>query len=1010
VNKLRIWSLALIFLMTAALLPAQQATVQEEKQVIKTYPFFGGDPTPIMTRSSMWGRGQKLYPYYFIDEMSVDGKDQTWNVVRLENPFVQVFVLPAEGGKLIGAVEKSTNNPFIYYNHVRKYRQIALRGPWTSGGIEFNFGIRGHQATTATPVDYLTRKNPDGSVSCIVGIMDLPSRTHWSVTVTIPPDKAYFETKSLFYNPTPLDQAYYVWMNAANKAGDDLEFVFPGIQFIGHDYSAAERPWPLTEEGRDLSFYKNHDYEGAPGSLFISGKRTDFAGGYWHNSQFGFGHWALYDDMPGHKFFHWSLAPSGAIWKTLLTDSDGQYFEPQMGRLFTQEDHEFLAPYSSDQWSELWFPYKKIGPMVEATPYGALNVKNDGSSLFIGFCALQRVDEDIVVRANGREIHRERLTLKPMEVFQKTLTQKVEKGSLQVQVGDKLSYSDDPKKDLIERPINFRVFDESSLEGLYQAAERLHKARDYDQALVKYKACLDKDAFHVRALTRVAEIYAWRGEYETALPFVRKALDFTMYDPGANYMYGVISRKLGRFVDAKETMGWAARSMEYRSAAYGQMAEIYLMENRLDLALDYTKRSLEFNVSNIKTLQVQATTYRLLNKTDEARQVLAKLLEIDPLNHLARFEQHLLQPSAESLASFQSMIRNEMPHETYLETALYYANLGRAEEALKVLAAGPEYPTLLYWRAYLLKDRDAAQSKAMLAKAESLSPYLVFPFREESIPVFAWAKSALPDGWKPAYYLGLIYWGKTRSDEALREMAACGLKPDFAPFYVTRGYLEKEKDIQKTAADFEKALAVEAKDWRNWHHLIGLSNETNQFAKALPLAQKAAKLFPGESVITVDLARTYMNNGRYQDSSAVLATATVLPYEGQRDVQTLFVSGLQCSALADMKAGRFAQAVKRLEASKEYPERLGTGRPYNPDYRVQDTLQRICYEKMRNTKLAEEARKRVRAYQGRGVQDSPESVEAKVEQWFKTTLATQDERKALDELTSFFRTARRREG
>jgi hypothetical protein len=89
---------------------------------------------------------------------------------------------------------------------------------------------------------------------------------------------------------------------------------------------------------------------------------------------------------------------------------------------------------------------------------------------------------------------------------------------------------------------------------------------------------------------------------------------------------------------------------------------------------------------------------------------------------------------------------------------------------------------------------------------------------------------------------------------------------------------------------------------------------------------------------------------------------------------------------------------------------LGTGRPYNPDYRIQDTLQRICYEKMKNTKLAEEARKRVQAYQGRGQQESPESLEAKVEQWSKTTLMTLDERKALDELTSFFRTARRREG
>ena len=33
-----------------------------------------------------------------------------------------------------------------------------MRGPWTSGGIEFNFGIIGHHPSTATPVDYLIKK------------------------------------------------------------------------------------------------------------------------------------------------------------------------------------------------------------------------------------------------------------------------------------------------------------------------------------------------------------------------------------------------------------------------------------------------------------------------------------------------------------------------------------------------------------------------------------------------------------------------------------------------------------------------------------------------------------------------------------------------------------------------------------------------------------------------------------------------------------------------------------
>ena len=334
---------------------------------------------------------------------------------------------------------------------------------------------------------------------------------------------------------------------------------------------------------------------------------------------------------------------------------------------------------------------------------------------------------------------------------------------------------------------------------------------------------------------------------------------------------------------------------------------------------------------------------------------------------------------------------------------LYIMSAWAQRRCPEVLAAGPEYPTLLYWQAYLLKDRDPEQSRTLLGKAGALSPYLVFPFREESIPVFTWAKSALPDNWKAAYYLSLNSLGKTRSDESLQEMADLGEKPDFAPFYISRGFLEKSKDIKKTTFDFEKALATDSRDWRSFHHLIGLYNETSQFEKALVLARRAARLFPRESVIAVDLARTFMNNKRYQDSYNILSKATILPYEGQRDVHSLYVSSQTCLALADMKAGRYVQAVKWLEASKEYPEHLGTGKPYNPDYRIQDTLQRFCYDKMKNVKLSEEARKRIQAYRGRAPQESPEVIEAKVDQWFKTTFVKEDERKALDELTLLIR-------
>jgi hypothetical protein len=135
-------------------------------------------------------------------------------MVRLK-PIRQILVAPGIGGGL--GRQKNRRTGFIYWNPVVKFREIARRGPWTSGGIELNFGIIGHAPTTATPVDSIVQENSDGSVSCIVGAIDLPSRTVWRVNVRLPKDAAYFETECFWYNPTSLHDSLYSWLTSARR-------------------------------------------------------------------------------------------------------------------------------------------------------------------------------------------------------------------------------------------------------------------------------------------------------------------------------------------------------------------------------------------------------------------------------------------------------------------------------------------------------------------------------------------------------------------------------------------------------------------------------------------------------------------------------------------------------------------------------------------------------------------------------------------------------------------------
>ncbi len=952
----------LIILFAMDCVPADKASLEERVETIKTYPFTEPDPVPILARSSLWGRGARLYPYFYFDKFSKNSVDKDWKVIRMENPYISVSVLPEVGGKVWGATEKSSGNEFIYTNHVMKFRDIALRGPWTSGGIEFNFGVVGHTPSTATPVDYLIRENSDGSACCVVGAMDLPSRTRWSVTINLPKDKAYFETKAFWYNPSPFHQSYYSWMNAAVKATEDLQYIIPGLHHIGHNYDVPLRSWPLDEQGRDLSWYRNNDF-GSYKSYFTVGEYENFFGGYWHDSRFGFGHWAPYEDVPGQKVWIWGLSRQGMMWEDLLTDADGQYSEPQAGRYFNQSDHSLFLPNTADQWKEIWFPYKDIGPMTKASPIGVLNIEKLQDSVKIGLFPLQRLDEAIVVTYGGQEIFQELLALDPAEIYEKQVPLDIaDDQELEIKIANKLFYSSDPEANDLVRPIRFHSYDRETGEGRYLLAKRYEQERNYYSALESYLLCLEKEPLHTRALCRVAELYCRRGEYETAKFYAHRALLNEMYDPEANYVSGIIYRRMGNLTDAKETLGWAARSLQYRSSAYAQMAEIYFMEKDYELSESYIQKSLDYNAHNINAMLLHAVISRLSSRPYDAQEMLRKILEIDPLNHLARYELYLASPSQRGLENFRNMIRNELPNETYIELALYYVNLGLIPYAIQLFEFIQDYPTSCFWLSYLLQDETPEKSSEYLDKAKELSAWLVFPYREESIPVFRWATQSDPQNWKAKYYLALILWSKGRVPEAREYFDACSNQPDFAPFYLARGHFYKSVDLQQTQADFEKAANIDPKTWKTWHTLIDFYHEQIMPEKALESALEAVRLLPDEDYLQVDLVRAFIGNERNAEAAEILEDLEILPSEGATGVHRLFVRCHVNLGLDYIQEQNYELAIQHLEKAKTYPENLGSGQPYESDQRMQDYLIAYSYDKMGNREKAEEIKKAIVEY------------------------------------------------
>lgn len=918
---------------------AQQATVTETVETVKTYPF--SDPDPVADPSDLF------YPYFRFDGFSAKGINRQWKVVSLENDYIKLTLFPEIGGKIWGAVDKTTGKEFIYNNHVVKFRDIAMRGPWTSGGIEFNFGIIGHAPTSSTPIDYVTRQKPDGSVSCYVSSYELVTRTLWTVEVNLPKDKAYFTTTTTWHNSSSIDQPYYQWMNAGYPTAGNAEFCYPGTNYIGH--GGELHSFPLDEQGRDISWYEKNDF-GNSKSYHIVGKYNDFYGAYWHDNDFGSIHHAGYDEKLGMKIFLWGLSREGGIWEDLLTDTNGQYIELQSGRMYNQPasnssltpyKHTAFGPQATDRWTEYWFPVKGIKGVSKASRIGALNVLREDGFLKLYFSPLQKLSTTIKLYEGEKEMNSIPLNCGVLETWKDSipLNKAVAAGRLKVVVGeDLLVYSEVPSDNITSRPKQLPAdFDWSSAYGLYTQGEQWMNQKVLDKAEKFLLASLEKDPYFVPALTDLASLYYRQGRYDEALARCKTALSINTYDGDVNYLYGLCNMALGNHTDAKDGFSVASYSPRVRSAAYEKLAEMYLMDRNWAKAEHYALRSKEFNQMNLSADHVLMVVYRKTNQSEKAKALIDPLLEDLPLYHAARFEQlYQGEGSGHPIDDLQSLIRNELPFETYMELAEWYESVGCTEEALSLLSCAGNYPIALYKQAYLLHQAgNDDESRGMLQRAGALSPAMVFPFRPSSLKALEWAKTVQPD-WKIDYYEALIRWANQDKAKALELLENCG-EADYAPFYLSRASL---KEGESRLADLLKAEQIEM-SWRTGFALINHYVANNQWQKAVETGKKYTKKYPSNYYIGLKYAKALCETGQYQPCISLLSRMQVLPNEGSYAGRAVYREANLYRAMEQLSHKNYKQVVKSVETSKEWPENLGVGKPYDNmiDNRLEDYLE-----------------------------------------------------------------------
>jgi len=951
-KKICLWLIAVTCAANSNRLLAQTAQISEKQIPLITYPFSDPDPIP---------SPEKIYPYFRFQGYSDKGVTRNWKMVELENDYIKLWVTPEIGGKIWGAVEKSTGKEFIYYNHVVKFRDVAMRGPWTSGGIEMNFGVIGHAPTSSSPIDYFVRKNDNGSVSCFVGAIDLPSRTRWSVEINLPKDKAYFITRSVWDNPTGLEQSYYHWMNMGIKTAGNLEYVFPGNYHLGHDGKPST--WPVDKQGRQIAFYEKNNF-GSYKSYHVFGEATGFYGAYWHDDDFGFVHYASYDEKPGKKVWIWGLSDQGMIWEKLLTDTDGQYTEIQSGRLFNQAASESsktpfknkgFAPGSTDEWTEYWFPVKKTQGLKTAVPAGSVNLEQEGTTVKLWFCPNEKTDGKLEVRSGNEVIFTKEIHTAPMQVVANTFDYKGNNKNLSVWLKNEMLFETDREKYRIKRPVESPAgFNWETAYGHSLKGKELERQRLYKPAAEEYLKALEVEPWFVPALTGMANLSYRKTDYKSSMEYSLKALSVDTYDPDANMIYGLAGLALGDTTSAIDGFSIASAAVSHRSAACNALASVFLGSENYTKALDYADKSLANNQAGSEAIQLKILCLRKLGRQKEAGMELTKLEESDPLNHFIRFEGFLADSTSENKTLVQSHITNELKQETYLEYALWYFRNGQLMDALRILELAPQdHPVVLLWKGYLdhLTGKEQAAS-VLMSKALQINSIYVLPFRIETLKPLEWAQS-VSENWKVNYYAGLIYLNAGADKKGRILWNSCGDKPDFYPFYIARSRLADSGD-QKAQADIEKALTLSRNDWHTGLFASKYYLDKGNIKKAEELAVDFYKKNPQNYYLGLQNAKVLEMSKKYPACIGLLQKINVLPNEGATDGRIIWRNANIGNALDIMKTHKYRNALESIDRARQWPGNLGVGKPYLVDERLENFIALQCYKKLKDNRSVKE--------------------------------------------------------
>jgi tetratricopeptide (TPR) repeat protein len=946
-----------------------QVQVHKGTESIPTYQLGPGEPSPIFyTGRGVQGAAGHMYPYPAQISLGDEKTDVTYDMVYLENEYLKVTIIPAFGGKIFSAIDKTNGHEMFHRNSTVKPDLIGTLGAWISGGIEWCFPHH-HRTTTLLPADYRIVQHPDGSATVWVGENERNLRLRGVVGITLHPDRSYIDVDYRLTNPNPVTQNFLFWANVAVTADENFRTFWPPSQEIGvfHNNRSFTH-WPVSHEvyrgvdytgGVDLTWWKNHP---SPLSFFFWQGEEGFIGGYNYARQAGMVH--VGDTYKSRISKLWQFGPGleGQNARRKLTDDGVAYVELMTGTFSNnQPDYSWFSPHMTKDAKHYWYPIRDIEIVKNATRDAAITLQmRDRKEVFYGVNVTGVMKNAMIVLTyNGQEVVSRKIDVDPPHPFTAIWKSRedIDEYGLNLSFFDEngneiVAYTPYQRKnpELPEVMEDFRPASEiNTPEDLYLTGRWVDQfSRPHLNPDDYYLKALEisPDDYRVNMALGIRRVKQWRfTEAEECLERAARKLKYQYIQPKESelyYYWALAQRAQEKIKEAFRNFSYAAFDYAWYSAANFQLAQMESERGNTEQALKYIDDAYSTNNRDGEIVVLYSALLRKTGRGSDALAMLDGALDFDPLNYALMHEKYLITGQS-SVVEMQDCMQDV--ENNYVEIGINYLNAGLFDDAVRLFSEvqNPENPLFLYYQAFAMAGTGLEDDARILVEsAGNKSPEYVFPYRLESEKVLRYAMQAAPSNAAPCYLLGNLLY-EHRPEEAIQAWnaaadmdgnAAEGTDGNAAMVWRNLAFSSfyHEKSAEK-AIEYLKRALDESPDHPYWYsELVEYYQASDREPEeCLAIMDSRVDIVRRDVAAPKGLVMLYNLNGAYDKAIALLDTHHFRTWEGGRDIYWHYVDAHVLKALDLIEEKKYREAMEHLRRGMEYPENLEVGKPLNDE-------------------------------------------------------------------------------